>query len=446
MMLPIHHDRMAQLLMNGDQSLGLDAARIVLERATLSLSAGAAAREACGQATLLTIAECAVRSFRGGVYLRGEFSDPVCVGNYMPVPLRRLLLAAGCRTEDPPDHAVAIHVGSDRAPADTKLQAWTDGWLALVGPPTLQETRRGNELSGALSGAMLVTEAFRMAVLGDLAAGRRTQRLSPLTPDKPDPDGFALTLLPSAAWLLGLGNLGQALLWVLGLLPYVDPGNMHLVLQDLDTSGPENLDVQILTRRHWVDRKKVRKAAAWAEERGFKTTINELPFRAESTRDPESPGLAFVGVDNLDTRRHAARIGSGFDLILDAGLGATASEVFDIRVHGFPGFRNVEEAWPLSLVEPSSAAKRVRPDLQRLVSQGRLDPCGALTIGALPVGVPSTAVAAAVIQITQACRAILAGRICDFVDVSLVNPTRAATHESVFHGAGMLLFEEARRG
>jgi hypothetical protein len=436
---------MAQLLMKSDQSLGLDAARIALERASLSLCAGAAARLPWGQAALLTIAECAVRSFRGGVYLRSDFSDAVCVGNYAPIPLRRMLLSTGCRIEDPPEHALPVYVGSDKAPVDTRLQCWTDDWLSLVGPPAAYETRPGNELSGALSGAMLVTEAFRIAALGDLAAGRRTQRLSPLTPDNPDSEGFTLTLLPAAAWVLGLGNIGQALLWVLGFLPYSDPANVHLVLQDMDTSGPENSEIQILTRPHWVCQKKTRMAASWAEQRGFSTTINELPFSANTVRAADNPGLAFVGVDNLEGRRSAARDESGFDLIFDAGLGATAAEVFDIRIHGFPGFRDAATAWPIQSIDTALTPKLIRPDLQRLVSQGRLDQCGALTIGELSVGVPSTAVAAAVIQIAQACRAILTRRMCDLVDVSLVNPSRARTHESEFQNAGMLLFEEAKR-
>ena len=294
----------------------------------------------------------------------------------------------GCRSVEPPPHAVAVHIGSDSAPIGTKLQGWTDGWLALVGSPSVQDTRPGNELSGALSGAMLVTEAFRLAALGDLAAGRRTQRLSPLTPDNPTPDGIALTLLPSAAWVLGLGNLGQALLWTLGLLPYADPGNVHLVLQDMDCTGPENADTQLLTKPDWIKRKKTRNAAHWAEERGFTTVIDELPFRANTTRDDNSPGLAFIGVDNLQTRRFAARPGTGFDLVIDAGLGATAHEVFDIRLHAFPGFRSAEDAWPEPAADLSPQPPR-HPNLEKLVSQGRLDPCGALTIGELSVGVPS---------------------------------------------------------
>jgi hypothetical protein len=444
--LQIHNDRLVQLLMKADPTLGLDAARIQLERAALVISAGSAVKTRWGQAALLTIAVCATRSFRGGVYLRGDFDAKVRVGNWMPIPLRRMLIAAGCRSEDVPDHAISLFVGADDGKEPAKVHCWADGWMAVVSPNGAKDSiHEGNELSGALAGAMAVTECFRMGALGDLIAGKRTQRLSPLTPSVADPQGLELSLLPSSMWILGLGNLGQALLWVLGLLPYADPCAVQLILQDLDLSGPENVDIQILTEPQWMKIKKTRSAAAWSEERGFRTAISELAFSPTTVRSDDQPGLAFVGVDNIETRRFAAHPGAGFDLVLDAGLGATASEVFDLRVHGFPGSRTLDEAWPMPDDQPSDREKALAAHLATLVSQGRLTRCGAFSIAGQSVGIPGTAVAAATIQIAQACRAIMTGRFCDLVDVSLLNTSRAETHETKFERARVLLFEEARR-
>jgi hypothetical protein len=44
-------------------------------------------------------------------------------------------------------------------------------------------------------------------------------------------------------------------------LPYADPAAVELFLQDTDISGPENLDVQLLTRNGWIGQKKARAAA-----------------------------------------------------------------------------------------------------------------------------------------------------------------------------------------
>ena len=97
MKFAIEHDRQAHLLLGGDPALGYEDARLRLERAALVVSAGGAASMAWGQAALLTIAECATRMFRGGVYLAQEFCEPVIVGSRRPVPLKMLLVEAGCR-------------------------------------------------------------------------------------------------------------------------------------------------------------------------------------------------------------------------------------------------------------------------------------------------------------------------------------------------------------
>jgi hypothetical protein len=84
MRVSIEHDRQAQLLLGADPALGYDDARWRLERAALVVSAAGAARTPWGQAALLTIAECATRMFRGGVYLGREFCEPVVVGTARP--------------------------------------------------------------------------------------------------------------------------------------------------------------------------------------------------------------------------------------------------------------------------------------------------------------------------------------------------------------------------
>src|SRR5690349_6406066 len=105
-MRSIEEDRSAQLVIGADPALDFDEARLRLERAAMVISAGAAAREAWGQAALLTIAECAARMFRGGVYLTRNFVEPVVVGCRPPVPLQSLLTEIGCRREAAPVHAL----------------------------------------------------------------------------------------------------------------------------------------------------------------------------------------------------------------------------------------------------------------------------------------------------------------------------------------------------
>lgn len=440
----IAQDRLAQFVVNTDNDLDYDASRARLERASLLLSADTAATTAWGQAALLTIAEVACRMFRGGVYLDSTFDVSTIVGNLAPVSLRRSLVVAGCRTMHAPDHALPLHVGSELL-VRTGLQCWTDGWTANVASRgVVGQPLAGNEISGALAGAMAVSEAFRLMVLNDRLAGRVTRQLNPLTPDDVAPKVATLDVLPASCWLLGLGNLGQAVLWILGLLPYHDPAEVLLLLQDPDTAAPENLDVQILTKPAWLNQKKARVAAEWAEGRGFRTIVSERFFTAQTRRAPDEPGLAFVGVDNLPTRRAAARSDAGFDLLLDAGLGATSDEAFDIRLHGFPGFREPAKAWP-DISSSSSETGRLTPALSRLIEQRRLDLCGAMEIAGQSVGVPCTAIAAAAIQVAQAYRALRTSRYCDFVDVSLIDTRLVSTNEATLQRGGVLQAARVRK-
>lgn len=76
-----------------------------------------------------------------------------------------------------------------------------------------------NEIAGVAAGAMGIGEVFRSTVLEDKLACRRTSRLSAWSPGCEDVDDIDLAYLPAAYWMLGLGDLGQAALWTIGLLP-----------------------------------------------------------------------------------------------------------------------------------------------------------------------------------------------------------------------------------
>lgn len=90
--------------------------------------------------------------------------------------------------------------------------------------------------------------------------------------------GPVIERLPSSLWLIGLGNLGQAYLWTLSLLPYEKPEDVKLVLQDFDVLAESNTSTSLLTRGELVGTRKTRAMAAWAEARGFEAAIVERPF------------------------------------------------------------------------------------------------------------------------------------------------------------------------
>lgn len=95
---------------------------------------------------------------------------------------------------------------------------------------------------------------------------------------------------------------------------------------------------------------------------------------------------------------------------------------------------------------PASAPPEASLDasLQELVDAGRIDLCGALTIAGRSLGVPSTAVVAAAIQVAQACRAVSDGGFCNLADVTLVNCRCAPGRRHALARPGILPFLLAR--
>ena len=136
-----------------------------------------------------------------------------------------------------------------------------------------------------------------------------------LAGDSEEPD---LTYLPSRLWLIGLGHLGQAYLWGLGILPYRHPKDLSLVLQDVDIITDSTESTSVLTHAELIGQKKTRAMAVWADGRGFETSIYERLFDADFKRQQSEPGVALCGLDTANYRRALDQV--GFDMVIEAGL------------------------------------------------------------------------------------------------------------------------------
>ncbi|MCC2102686.1 MAG: ThiF family adenylyltransferase [Hyphomicrobiales bacterium] len=418
-------DRGAQFVMAATEN-DYDEAIIRLERAALTLDCSPNP-DAAHQAALLAAATCAIRMFRGGVFMTPNVTGQLTIGQERPQTIRRRLETLGVRTINPPDHAVRLRVGACDTNVDADLHATCSGWIAKVDPRAcLHPTAPSNVLTGVAAGGLAIAELFRKAVLDDVLACKRSQQMDVWgNAGHSDPE---IRRLPQALWFVGLGNLGQASLFTLALLPWRDPALTTLLLNDADVCGVENLAVQVLTSHSSIGQPKARAAAAWAEARGFRTIVSERRFSAATKPQQGEPRIALVGVDNLAARRCVAE--AGFDLVVDAGLGATGAEAFDIRLHVFPGTQTAASVWP---EQSKSEAAALGAAYQRLIAQGRLDACGAMTIADHAVGVPCTAIVAAALQIAQMCRALASGHCLDRIDLSLADLRHAAVRPMPAH-------------
>ena len=342
--------RLVKLALDTGEVASLDEAQRLFSSYRLGIVVGNnVAHSATLQAAVLTAVNTGRRSFLGGVCVEGNLDVPLLV------PWRR------CRTLG---EAIVDLQGLNEAPApgipriligdanllsgetEFAVRATFDGWCGGIVPlnhsSPLAESQECVP-AGILAGALGVSEAFQFVRGGNDAAGRRDVGLSLWQPGT-DTDWLAadelgppLERLPSRAWLIGLGHLGQAFLWTLGLLPYATPEDVNLVLQDFDELAEANDSTSLLTKRAKFGKKKTRAMALWCEKRGFRTSIVERRFSADFQIAEDEPRVALCGVDNALARAGLEEV--GFGRVIEAGLGAGAREYLAFQVHSFPARR-----------------------------------------------------------------------------------------------------------
>ena len=169
-----------------------------------------------------------------------------------------------------------------------------------------------------------------------MVPGRRDVGLSLWRPDldwrADEAAGPPLHYLPASLWLLGLGHLGQAYAWTLGMLPYATPDDVQLALMDFDVIVDGNIATQLLVEVGQASRRKTRIVAAALESRGLGTRLVERAYDkhfhpvAHASPARNEPTVALVGFDDITPRRLLGE--AGFDHIVDAGLARAPSSTW----------------------------------------------------------------------------------------------------------------------
>ena len=440
----IHPDqvhRLVKLLVDtGEVASFADAARL-LATYRLAIDVGA---EVCAsptlQAAVLTAVTTARRSFLGGVEVTGSLDVP------LKVPWRRCQTLAEAiidlqgrvvETIDPESPRVVV--GDGRASAShgeflvrATFEGWTGGVVPVADGHRLAESQECAP-TGVLAGALAVSEAFQFVRGGNAAAGRRDVGLSLWHPEPEvswlttEERGPVLDRLPAKLWVIGLGHLGQAYLWTLGLLPYATPEAVELVLQDDDRLTEANDSTSVLTSLDLVGEKKTRAMARWCEQRGFQTTLVERRFADDFRVAPDEPPVALCGVDNALAR--AALEGVGFGRIIEAGLGTGPTEYLAFQIHSFPAQRSARSRWGSGDHIPATETLVMQPAYRALTEAG-VDECGLTTLAGCAVGAPFVGAATAAIVVAELLRLIIGGQRYEVIDGSLRSPQHRRTVSS----------------
>ena len=383
-----------------------------------------AGRSVAHQAALLTIINTGRRALLGGVLIAGQLDVPLLVdfpGGHPTLAMAARALGATLVDILPADIPALILGGSPKYLSSVALRVTFGGWKGGVIPAD-EDRALGEEsdaiLPAIIAGALGVSEIFQN-LRGNPMAAQRSVGISLWHPEILDwenaPPGPIDFVAPSRLWLIGLGHLGQAYLWVLGLLPYCRPGEVELTLQDFDNLTPANDSTSVLTTLDQVGEPKTRVMANWAEARGFRTRLVERRFSGDVSLQEDDPRVALCGVDNLAAR--AALEDAGFDLVVEAGLGAGPVEYLAMRLHIFPSSMSARKRWASPGADAISPAGHA-PAYAQLAEEG-LDDCGLVQLASRTVGAPFVGVVAAAMVISEVIRRLNGAVGCEVVDLTL---------------------------
>src|SRR6266566_3927284 len=422
--------RLVKLAMDSGEVSTLEQAKELFAGYQLGLEIGPdVATSPTMQAAVLTAVNTGRRCFLGGVQVVGNLDVD------LRVPWRKCRTLAEAvidlqgkvvKTVTPTLPRIVFgDVDSNTSVSTFVVRATFEGWAGGVIP--FDDVRRLPEQheftpSGVLAGALAVSEAFQFVRGGNAQAGRREVGLSLWRPEEgvswleDSAFGPPLEHLPSKLWLIGLGHLGQAYLWTLGFLPYAQPDEVQIVLQDYDTLVRANDSTSLLTSLEILGEKKTRATENWCEERGFRTAIQERRFDANFGIDSDEPQVALCGVDNPMAR--AALEDVGFGRNIEAGLGGGTQEYLALQVHTFPSRQSARKRWG-SIKHVHGVESIVRQLAYQILATEGLDQCGLTMLAGRSVGASFVGATTAAIVIAELLRLVMGAHRYEVIDGTL---------------------------
>lgn len=372
----------------------LDSVRLAV---VLDSSASAAA---AAQACVLTVLATARRSFNE---VKLVAASDVDVDLLRPQPRARTLFEAArdlgiqVTTSVPVGTTHTIAAGAANSCGTPFLiRCWWDGWLGGV-LSSWDDRPNGegwNPLAGVLAGALAVREVFaavrgvKLMKLG----GNVVSLWEPWSEGRSAEAGPSTIYLPRSMAVVGLGHLGQGLLWNLCLLP----GNGDLlVLQDFQEAGRENAATGLLTSHQDIGRRKTRIASDWCEHFGWKTALVERKFARGTSVTSDDPAVVISALDSADPRRHI--LAAGFHRMLDIGVGHGP---VDFEIGQFRSFVVGDEPTWMGQTEALDVDVRMR----RKAYTALKDACGAFPLASASVAVPFVGAAMGALCLAQLLR------------------------------------------
>lgn len=429
--------RTAKLLIDAGKATDPDDARRYLERLVLQVAVGPdVGRDPAAQAALATVVNAGHRAYLGGVHVQLDDDPTLSTGWTAGMMASETVARFGGKVVD---HLTAdrptLALGNPRESVGEPVLhlTWCDWSGGVV--ESADSVLNGPAITpaGVAAGALGVSEIFQQQ-LGAVVPGRRDVGVSLWRPDlnwrAADAVGPALQYLPARLWLLGLGHLGQAYAWTLGLLPYATPHEVELGLVDFDHVIDGNTATQLLVCDDDVQRRKTRVIAGALEVLGFRTRLVERAFDehfhpvVHPVPARNEPTIALAGFDKLEPRRQLGR--AGFTRVVDAGLGAGPVEYLDMVLHTFPAPECPATAFAQDPQPAGALPDAYETEIARQAASGVAEAaarCGMLDVAGVTVGAAFVGAFASTLVVADLLRLLHGGREFSVIATDLRDPS-----------------------
>jgi hypothetical protein len=305
------------------------------------------------QASLLTTINCGKRCFKGGVFIELEADGKCLLPGFEKFLLSKAIQLLGGKVSRNYSSSFTKHLiigGLNTINSDAIYlhhSSWRGGFSDSV-EKNFFDLSEAFPLGAIASATLAVASSFLSAtglnILADkIPTGLSLWDAANLNWLDSKPAEPMIECFPEKLWLLGLGHLGQAYAWTLGLLPFKKSNPFQVTLQDFDVVKKANYEAGMFSEPKYYNIKKARVIAEHLERSGIKTTIVERRYNERFVRDDEDPYIMLSGLDNVKTRRQL-RV-DDFHAILDFGLGGNSGTFDLIRFRNLPLAGTPKELW-----------------------------------------------------------------------------------------------------
>jgi hypothetical protein len=366
------------------------------------------------------------RAVHGGVSVILAADGPCTLALAGEHSLSEALTVYGATIVDHPEQGVpTIVLGDAIVPGDLSpvCHAIASMWSAGVAPtPASSDPAAASIPAAVMAGAIAVSECFQ-SLRGHPVSANRELGVSLWNPAadwlSADAQGPEITHLPSGAWLLGLGHLGQAYAWLLALLAYPQAPQRPLVLHDDDRLSLANRATSMLHTNEQIGVRKTRLLCPTFERLGWDVRMLEHRYLGGLLLGPGDPTVLLAGLDNPQTR--ALLDETGIPLLIDAGLGAGPDGYLGMSIRTLPGSRSTGEIFGAASSAPASSDAALSPAYEALESASG-DRCGVEQLAGRTIATAFVGVVAACWAIGGLLRELHGGSRYELIDYSLRNP------------------------